>query len=78
MERNDSVVDEVVHLLHEGWSVRQIAGQLGIAEWRMKLLADELEQRCFGMVGLLDAPAAAEDEDSWDAPCLEPEIWPDG
>ncbi len=75
MKRNDSVVQEVVHLLHEGWSVRQIASQLGIAEWRMTLLADELEQRCFGVVGLLDAPAAEEDEDDREPPSLELEIW---
>ena len=75
MKSNDAVVHEVVHLLHEGWSVRQIASQLGIAEWRMKLLADELEQRCFGLVALLDTPAANESVNSWESPSLDPEIW---
>lgn len=79
MKRDDSVVQQslaqhrvvqqVVHLLHEGWTVRQIAMHLGIAERRMTLLTDEIEQRCFGdLVGVHDAAdddAAAITAESW-------------
>lgn len=50
MGSDDSVVEQVVHLLNEGWTVQQIAHHLGISEWKMALLADELEERCFGVM----------------------------
>ncbi len=50
MGSDDSVVEQVVHLLNEGWTVQQMAYHLGISEWKMRLLADELEERCFGVL----------------------------
>lgn len=50
MGSDDSVVEQVVHLLNEGWTVQRMAQHLGISEWKMRLLADELEERCFGVL----------------------------
>lgn len=74
MDRNDSVVELMVELLNEGLSIRQIAKQLGIAEWRMKLLADELEQRRFGFACPLDSPTPEEEVASRESLDLAPEV----
>lgn len=74
MEGNDLVAERVGQLLSSGRSVRQIARELGLVEWRVQQLAKEIERRRFGFGGTLENPTPEEEAASRASLSLAPEV----